>query len=1280
MKTVIWYKSLSFQAIFALLFITLWLVLGIVLTMNTSGKKLISMETSKVIEKTGNNAVSRLTARSSEIAALTRTLAATAEKLPKSETTFKYVFPNLIDFQGDLDVAGGGIWPEPYTFQTYKERRSFFWGRESDGTLKYYDDYNQPGRGYHNEEWYVAVRHAKQGTCSWSESYMDPYSYQPMVTCTVATFDQQSQFSGTVTIDLKLEGLQAIAETLQKETGGYVFILDRNNKFITFPRPELVKKIAQDSQGNRTEEFILTSDFAKKYPLFSPLSEALDAMNQDILMQARQKPNYDPNIAVEIERDSYQIDTPKAELLSAVIANPLNNTQTKLYQKVTLENDFLLKEPSTAFIFHVPESYWKLLIVKPHSEINAVAYNITQLLIIYLVATTLLILALAYLALNHFLIKPLSQTSHAVQTMGALVADRKFNQLKSVKINPTLTNEIGLLIQVFDAITSQVAEQHKQLIDANKVLEAKNEQLKRLDELKDEFLANTSHELRTPLNGIIGIAESLNDGAAGPLSEEVQKNLLMIAQSGHRLSNLVNDILDFSKLKHKNLELQLKAVGIREVTEVVLTLCQPLLGHKPVQLINAIAPDLPPAYADENRLQQIIYNLVGNAIKFTESGRIEISAKVIDKLEGFENKPGLTITVSDTGIGIPADKLDRIFESFEQGEGTTEREYGGTGLGLAVTQQLVELHNGHIRVESAVSVGSRFSFTLPIAQEEKSQAQISQLRHQALIEMSQPLTPAQATSGQSKILVVDDEPVNIQVLVNHLSLQNYAVYQASNGKEALDMINEEFKPDLILLDVMMPKMTGYEVCRRLREQFPLNELPILMLTAKNQVSDMVKGLEMGANDYLAKPVSKDELLARVKTQIQLYQIHVENAELYDELHENEQRLTQILEAMPVGVNVTDASGRNYYTNKTALQIVGQSLETSSCFEEWPAIFQAHQAGTSQLYRHKRLPAVQALKGQKSRVDDIEIRQGDEIIPIEMWGTPIFDDKKQVNYAITAFADITERLKREQAEREREAAEAVNKMMTDSIQYAKIIQSSLLPNFKQVKTYLPNSFFLWMPRDIVGGDMIYAQLVEDGMIIAIVDCTGHGVPGAFMTMVASTQLRRIIRDEGCYEPSNILKRLNFLVKTSLQQDSAHARSDDGLDAAICWLKPDEKTLSFAGAKLPLYYIYNDQLSVIAGDKQSLGYKRSNLDFKFTTHTISIEPSMSFYMSTDGFLDQLGGSKRFPFGNKRFRQLLMKNRHHAFDEQSAQMVRAFNEYKGEHDRQDDVTVVGFNLVRR
>ena len=204
----------------------------------------------------------------------------------------------------------------------------------------------------------------------------------------------------------------------------------------------------------------------------------------------------------------------------------------------------------------------------------------------------------------------------------------------------------------------------------------------------------------------------------------------------------------------------------------------------------------------------------------------------------------------------------------------------------------------------------------------------------------------------------------------------------------------------------------------------------------------------------------------------------------------------------------------------------------------------------------------------------------------------------------------------------------------SIQYAKIIQSSLLPNMALVKTYLPNSFFIWEPKAIVGGDMIYAEAFEDTLILAVIDCTGHGVPGAFMTMVASTSLRRITRDEGCRDPADILKRLNFLVKTSLQQDTEHAKSDDGLEAAICWFKPKENLLLFAGAKLPLYHIHYDQLMIINGDKQNLGYKKSKLDFTFTTQTIKIEEGMSFYMLTDGFVDQLGGVKRFPFGKKTF----------------------------------------------
>ena len=404
-------------------------------------------------------------------------------------------------------------------------------------------------------------------------------------------------------------------------------------------------------------------------------------------------------------------------------------------------------------------------------------------------------------------------------------------------------------------------------------LENKNADLQKINQLKDEFLANTSHELKTPLNGIIGIAESLMDGATGPLSQKTLFNLSLIASSGKRLSQLVNDLLDFSQLKHKNLELKIQVVGIREITNVVLMLSHPLVGQKNLRLVNKIDPELPSVDADENRLQQILYNLVGNAIKFTPSGTVEVSATAVNH--------ELEITVADTGIGIPADKLDRVFESFEQADGSIAREYGGAGLGLAVTKQLVQLHNGRIWVESTVGVGSRFTFTLPISQgkvepkrqEEVSKVQVFSLITEAPNDVLREREILAPTKRGFQILIVDDEPVNLQVLVNHLSLQNYAITQAANGMEALDLIDQGCKPDLILLDIMMPKMTGYELCQKIRERFPANELPVVLLTAKNQVSDLVEGFSAGANDYLTKPVLKNELLARIKTHIRLAKIN-----------------------------------------------------------------------------------------------------------------------------------------------------------------------------------------------------------------------------------------------------------------------------------------------------------------------------------------------------------------------------------------------------------------------
>ncbi len=398
---------------------------------------------------------------------------------------------------------------------------------------------------------------------------------------------------------------------------------------------------------------------------------------------------------------------------------------------------------------------------------------------------------------------------------------------------------------------------------------AVNARLKQVDQLKDQFLANTSHELRTPLNGIIGITESLRDGVAGKMSGKAVENLEMISNAGKRLSYLINDLLDFSKLKNRDLVLSRTPVDLHALTDVVLRFSESLARNKPVKLVNSIPPDLPLADADENRLQQIMYNLVGNAIKFTREGKVEIRAEEQDGM--------IHVKVSDTGIGIPSENQERIFESFEQGDGSTIREFGGTGLGLSVSRQLVELHGGKISVKSETGKGSDFTFTIPVSTAKHLPVD-RQDRYEGAVQKIQADTEESddlenVSVRDIHILVVDDEPVNRRVLQNHLSVAGYQVTEVGHGEDALKLIEGGQKFDLVLLDVMMPGMSGYEVCSQIRKKYLASELPVVLLTARNRVSDLVTGFNAGANDYLTKPFSKNELLSRIKTHLNLYGIH-----------------------------------------------------------------------------------------------------------------------------------------------------------------------------------------------------------------------------------------------------------------------------------------------------------------------------------------------------------------------------------------------------------------------
>jgi signal transduction histidine kinase/DNA-binding response OmpR family regulator/ligand-binding sensor domain-containing protein len=391
------------------------------------------------------------------------------------------------------------------------------------------------------------------------------------------------------------------------------------------------------------------------------------------------------------------------------------------------------------------------------------------------------------------------------------------------------------------------------------------ERLRQVDRLKDEFLANTSHELRTPLHGIIGLSESLIERVT---DADQREDLAMIISSGKRLSSLVNDLLDFSKLKNHEIELRLKPVDLHSLCNVVIHVHQTLVEGKPVALRNEISADFGPALADEDRVQQILFNLVGNAVKFTESGAITLRATV--------EQNQVQVCVTDTGTGIPADKIEVIFQEFQQGDGSVSRRFAGTGLGLSISKKLVELHGGTMWVESEPGVGSSFYFTLPAASPtglaDTPRTTTASRKKSDAVRLPK-FEPAAFMPDQVRILVVDDEPINHQVLRNHLSAPGFYLTHAMSGTEALALLDNGQTFDLVLLDVMMPRMSGYEVCRQIRERFLPSELPIIMVTAKNQVQDLVEGLNTGANDYIAKPFSKDEFLARVNTHLSLYRIH-----------------------------------------------------------------------------------------------------------------------------------------------------------------------------------------------------------------------------------------------------------------------------------------------------------------------------------------------------------------------------------------------------------------------
>ncbi|WP_143536097.1 ATP-binding protein [Saccharibacillus sp. O23] len=420
-----------------------------------------------------------------------------------------------------------------------------------------------------------------------------------------------------------------------------------------------------------------------------------------------------------------------------------------------------------------------------------------------------------------------------------------------------------------------------QMEEKNLLLEQAQRDLIRSSEFQSQFMANMSHELRTPLNSILILSQIMAEDAESS-NEQEREYAATIYRSGRDLLALIDDILDLAKAESGKMDIVVEPYNIRELPQAMSNLFRELANKKGVRFEAVTDPDVPELiWSDGRRLEQIVKNLLSNAVKFTASGSVRLHISTESAVEG-EESDALKIEVSDTGIGIPEEKRDTIFEAFRQADSTTERHYGGTGLGLSICREFAKLLGGHIGLESRIGEGSIFTLYLPTDMRREDEADIEPLfvewPSSSEAAAQTPILSSQAESGPTtfepahdpklfagrSMLIVDDDTRNVYALSTALENRGARIAVAENGREALALLRQDPSFDLVLMDIMMPVMNGYEAMREIRSAEPFKTLPIIALTARALKDERELCLAAGASDYLSKPVDIEKLFTLIQ--------------------------------------------------------------------------------------------------------------------------------------------------------------------------------------------------------------------------------------------------------------------------------------------------------------------------------------------------------------------------------------------------------------------------------
>ncbi|MFA7006824.1 MAG: response regulator, partial [Verrucomicrobiia bacterium] len=490
-----------------------------------------------------------------------------------------------------------------------------------------------------------------------------------------------------------------------------------------------------------------------------------------------------------------------------------------------------------------------------HNQISVIMLASVGLIVVILISISWLF--------DHGVVLPIERLQKGTEIIGSGNLNHK--------VSTGSQDEVGQLASSFDAMTGklksvtvsrddlavEIAERKR----AQEELRHAKETAEAASRTKSQFLANMSHELRTPLNSVIGFTNILLKNKSGSLHAEELTFLERIVANGKHLLDLINQVLDLSKIEAKRVEIETSMVTLDRLIGVIIGQFEPQLRDRPVKLVAELPDRIAPLETDAGKLKQVIINLVGNALKFTERGSVTVSVAV----EEGTHRP-VCITVTDTGIGIPEDRLAAIFEAFQQADPSTTRRYGGTGLGLTISKALCELMGYRLEVASELGKGSAFSIVLatrptsagitvrpaPLAEVHgfsAAEAAAEVTRRIRAMEATQPLRG-------KLVLIIDDEADSRVLLTNLIEQFGCHVVAADSGELGLRMA-KEIRPDLITLDLLMPQTDGWEVLRQLKADADLKEVPVIVVSV---VARERRGTVLGAIEMLQKPVSREDLL------------------------------------------------------------------------------------------------------------------------------------------------------------------------------------------------------------------------------------------------------------------------------------------------------------------------------------------------------------------------------------------------------------------------------------